>query len=150
MPKDSQSPSERRDTAPLDPTAYERQQPDRPRSPRSAERTELITDQGPPVLAWLVITSQGPRHGDLVRITGSSFLIGRANDCDLRLDDSHASRQHARIRVEGARDAPRFVLHDLATDNGTSVNGRRQTAVELNNGDVIRIGRTELTFKRLS
>jgi len=42
------------------------------------------------------------------------------------------------------------VIHDLATDNGTFVNGVRQAAVELANGDVVQIGRTELTFKRIS
>lgn len=118
---------------------------------RAGERTEIFTDnEVRPVMAWLVITSQGPRQGDLVRITGSSFLIGRAGDCDLVLDDSGVARQHARIRVEQSGGDVRFVVHDLATDNGTLVNGNRQPSAELQTGDVIRIGRIELTFKRLA
>jgi len=118
---------------------------------RPAERTELLgAEEQAPISAWLIFTGQGMRYGAMVRLMGKSFLIGRAQDCDLVLEDSAVSRQHTRIRIEGPDDAPRFVIHDLATDNGTFVNGVRQAAVELANGDVVQIGRTELTFKRIS
>ncbi|HMQ35602.1 MAG TPA: FHA domain-containing protein [Chloroflexaceae bacterium] len=117
---------------------------------QALQRTELLdADRQAPVSAWLIFTSQGMRFGEMVRVMGGAFLIGRAPDCDLILEDSAVSRQHAKIRVEGPADAPRYVIHDLATDNGTFVNNARQSPVELQNGDLIRIGRTELTFKRL-
>ena len=118
--------------------------------PAAAARTELIdSPAATPSDAWLIFVSEGPRFGEIVRVRGTAFLIGRASDCDLMLEDSAVSRQHVKIRIEGAPPTLRFMLHDLATDNGTFVNGTRQTPVELHNGDIIRIGRTELTFKHL-
>lgn len=99
--------------------------------------------------AWLIFTSQGPRYGDIIRITARSFTIGRSSDCNIALDDATTSRQHAKIRIEGTGQATRFMLHDLATDNGTFVNNVRHISVELSNSDTIRIGKTELTFKRI-
>jgi pSer/pThr/pTyr-binding forkhead associated (FHA) protein len=120
---------------------------------RPDEGTELVPPDGPaaPVLAWLVFSNRGsPRFGDMVRLLDKTILLGRSTDCEVMIEDRTASRQHAKIRVEQQADQVQFLLHDLATDNGTFVNGVKiAQPTALNNNDVIRIGYTEMTFKRI-
>jgi hypothetical protein len=73
-------------------------------------------------------------------VTGAPLLIGRAPECQLVLKDAQASRRHARLH---ARDGV-LVLTDLASTNGTRVNGRRVTEVVLGMGDRIQIGETTI------
>jgi hypothetical protein len=70
--------------------------------------------------------------------------VGRGAAADVRLDDAHASRLHARIRVEDAG----AVVEDLGSKNGVRVNGarvRRRTC-RLAPGDEIALGATALAF----
>lgn len=53
-------------------------------------------------------------------------LIGRSKSCDRLLADPHVSGQHATIRWTGKA----WELHDLASRNGTFVQGRRLAARE--------------------
>ena len=59
-------------------------------------------------------------------------------DCWLTLDDELSSRYHARLYVTEAQ----FEVEDLASRNGTYVNGQRvEGRIELRDGDRLRIGR---------
>ena len=71
--------------------------------------------------------------------------IGRAAHSTIVLTESLASREHAMIR----RDATgHCILSDSGSRNGTTLNGRPVTSpTRLANGDVIRIGQQELTFR---
>jgi pSer/pThr/pTyr-binding forkhead associated (FHA) protein len=73
---------------------------------------------------------------------GSTVLVGRSRSCELRLPDADTSRRHAKIVCEG--DA--FVVHDLASTNGTFVNGTRVDEQVLRPGDRIQIGENTITF----
>ena len=66
----------------------------------------------------------------------SDALIGRAEDCDLRLTGSGVSRRHARIEREG----PLWVLRDLESRNGTFVNARARPRAPLSEQDTLRVG----------
>ncbi|TDO32071.1 Hsp70 family protein [Paractinoplanes brasiliensis] len=70
-------------------------------------------------------------------------IIGTAVNADLRLTDLYASRRHAEITpVRG-----RFLVDDLGSTNGTTLNGRRVRGREpLRPGDVIGVGKTRLEF----
>ena len=71
-------------------------------------------------------------------------VVGRAEDCDLRLDDPLASRHHAEVR----REPWRYQLFDLGSRNGTQVNGRViDGPYQLQNGDRILIAATPLQFE---
>jgi DNA-binding winged helix-turn-helix (wHTH) protein len=73
-------------------------------------------------------------------------LIGRDPRCDVWLDASRVSREHARIAVDGA--SGRVTIEDLGSTNGTFVGRSAITkAVALDEGDVIEIGSVELTFR---
>jgi hypothetical protein len=65
------------------------------------------------------------------------IVIGRVNDADLLLLDEKISRKHAKISTHGGR----IVIEDLASRNGTFVNGVQiSTTVELQEGDRIVVG----------
>lgn len=65
-----------------------------------------------------------------------TIVIGRVNDADLLLLDEKISRKHAKISTHGGR----VVIEDLASRNGTFVNGVRIRSVELQEGDQIVVG----------
>jgi len=67
-------------------------------------------------------------------------VIGRDPAADIFLDNPGVSRQHATIEVSDSS----LLLRDLASANGTLVNGERTNRCELKNGDVVRIGRFDL------
>lgn len=78
-----------------------------------------------------------------VELIGASILIGRSPECHITLDDALVSRKHARIAFgDGGPD-----IEDLASRNGTRVNGRfilgRST---IRDGDRLRFGAQELVF----
>jgi pSer/pThr/pTyr-binding forkhead associated (FHA) protein len=94
------------------------------------------------VLGWLVIL-KGRRKGRDYRIDRDASVLGRDGGCDFVVEDDTVSRQHARIRVEDQT----FVLFDLGSGNGTYVNGEQVQRVELQDGDVIKIGDSLILFK---
>jgi len=71
-----------------------------------------------------------------------SVLIGRSSEAELRVNDADTSRRHAKIVCRGGR----FVLHDLASTNGTFVNGNRIEERVLEPGDRIEIGENQIAF----
>lgn len=75
-----------------------------------------------------------------------TVTLGRSSDCDLRLPDADTSRRHARIAFEGGR----FVVRDLASTNGTLVNGKRIEQHALVPGDRIQVGANTVTFCQVS
>ena len=76
----------------------------------------------------------------------ATITLGRSSECDLRLPDADTSRRHAKIVCRGGR----FVIHDLASTNGTFVNGERVEARALEPGDRIGIGANAVTFCQVS
>ncbi len=77
---------------------------------------------------------------------GPSNILGRSlENCEIALNDSFLSSQHARLELQGDT----WVLEDLRSTNGTFVNDMevRDTAI-VEEGDVIRVGRVELRLAR--
>lgn len=64
------------------------------------------------------------------------FMIGRANHCDLPIEDDLVSRHHCKIIL--APDGAELV--DLASTNGTLLNGRKVERAKLKEGDQIQVG----------
>ncbi|MBV8431621.1 MAG: FHA domain-containing protein [Solirubrobacterales bacterium] len=68
------------------------------------------------------------------------LLIGRHHGCDVVLGDPSVSRRHARVVF---RDGG-WVLQDLASTNGTTVNGSPVGRCQLRPGDHLRLGSKRL------
>jgi pSer/pThr/pTyr-binding forkhead associated (FHA) protein len=85
---------------------------------------------------------QGPERSLLIPLGGEPIHIGRGLSADLHLDESSVSRRHAIVvpRASGAR-----ILDDRSS-NGTFVNGRRVQQADLEDGDVIVLGRVLLRY----
>jgi predicted component of type VI protein secretion system len=59
--------------------------------------------------------------GDAIEIVKDMTVVGRKEDCDLRLDHKSVSKQHCVIvKTDGL-----LLLRDLGSTNGTRVNGQR-------------------------
>jgi len=71
-----------------------------------------------------------------------AVIIGRAIEADVRLNDSRASRLHARItsELDPNTNATTYRITDLGSTNGTLVNGELINDASLNDGDKIIIG----------
>jgi signal transduction histidine kinase len=76
-------------------------------------------------------------------IEGTPAIIGRADDCEVRILHTSLSRHHARI--EPGPDG-RVAVADLQSKNGTFVNSVRVDRKELEGGDVIQLGDLVFTF----
>jgi pSer/pThr/pTyr-binding forkhead associated (FHA) protein len=89
-----------------------------------------------------LIVIYGDHVGKEYRLGAKRVLIGRADQCDIPINDSSVSRKHASIETKDGR----FLLRDLQSTNGTVVNNKRIDAAVLNHGDKIRIGRAVFKF----
>lgn len=77
-------------------------------------------------------------------LDGASVSIGRASDCSIPIKDRYLSRKHAEMIPTGKS----WILRDLGSANGTYLNGNRvEHERELNTGDRIRLGDTEIVFE---
>lgn len=102
------------------------------------------TGAGRPPRAIAVLDERGARI-HTVRLDGGAVQVGRAEACQLRIDDTFASAFHARLFH---RDGSWF-LEDLGSTNGTYLNQRRVTEpVAVSAGDRVRIGKTLLELRR--
>jgi predicted component of type VI protein secretion system len=70
------------------------------------------------------------------------LVIGRALDCDVCIRDIMLSRHHCRIE----RFDDRWIVEDLGSKNGTKLDGESITRHVLRDGEVIRIGRSQICF----
>ncbi|RFF28485.1 MULTISPECIES: FHA domain-containing protein [unclassified Wenzhouxiangella] len=98
-------------------------------------------------------TSDEPSSGSRAELTGVSsavsgqsfalsttrLIVGRADNCDLRLEDSSVSSEHARL----VKDSAGWRVVNLLSTNGTFVNDRKISSSGISNGDRIRFGRVE-------
>ncbi len=83
-------------------------------------------------------------QGKTIAIT-AQITIGRSRKNNIPVDDNLASRNHALVqKVKSA-----YYIKDLDSTNGTCVNNEqipRGKYVKLRKGDVVKIGRTEITI----
>ncbi|MBI4817225.1 MAG: sigma 54-interacting transcriptional regulator [Deltaproteobacteria bacterium] len=108
-------------------------------------------DEEPPVRhttvlegATSAVESARLRYGDreLTLKSGRPFNIGTDEDNDLELEDEFVSSFHCRITSSGGR----WTIVDLASTNGTRVNGLRVGEAELPRRATIELGTARIEF----
>ena len=78
------------------------------------------------------------------RLDGAT-TIGRAAECELKIEDTYMSQQHARIFDRNGD----WYVEDLGSTNGTFVNEQKLVApAMLTPGDRIRVGTTIVELRR--
>ncbi len=82
----------------------------------------------------VMFRSDGERRS--FSVTRDITVIGRREDCDLRIPLGDVSRKHARL----VRDGDTIKLEDLGSSNGTFLNGQRVQESLLAAGDTIQVG----------
>jgi Protein of unknown function (DUF3662)/FHA domain len=98
--------------------------------PESATRAYLLVGSD----------SSAPVQFDL---GGSLISIGRASDNDVIVDDPLVSRHHCQLKLQHGA----YSFADLASRNGSFVNGQPVSEVALGPGDRIQIGDTDIEFQ---
>ncbi len=82
------------------------------------------------------------RTGERFTIYNVGALIGRGEDCSVRLDDPTVSQKHAQIYCQYGK----IILRDLGSRNGTRVNNEKISKKVLTDADMIILGDTEWTL----
>jgi hypothetical protein len=88
----------------------------------------------------VTLTIDGRAH----QVTSEQVVLGRSRECDIRVEDGNVSRRHAELR----RIGDDYWVVDLGSTNGTELNGRPVRREQLDDGDRITIGSTEIVFGR--
>lgn len=71
------------------------------------------------------------------------LTLGRVAGCDIVIDDTKASRRHARIVAQDGV----VEVEDLGSSNGTMLNGKPVQRRVLRDGDEIQIGATRIVYR---
>jgi serine/threonine protein kinase len=81
--------------------------------------------------AWLEPADGSPAF----EISRLSTLMGRAKECDIRLDNAAASRRHCRI----LRFGDKLFIEDVGSRGGIRLNGKSTAQTHLHDGDQLQI-----------
>lgn len=115
------------------------------KKPKLEPKTESL-ESLPSVIAML-FRDMGNGQYKHFDITKKRVSIGRSRENDIVIDDDATTgRQHAQISFRHGK----FWIHDLASTNGTFVNGEKIEKHDLIEGDEIQIGKTTFIFKSLN
>ena len=96
-------------------------------------------------MPYIILTANGEeiRRANL----NKPLIIGRSNDCDVAVRDILLSRKHARVEMGTGKEKGYWRFVDLESRNGSTVNWKKIRSHTFVDGDVVRMGRTWLTFK---
>jgi Protein of unknown function (DUF3662)/FHA domain len=126
---------------PPEPVAHQQPAPARTTAPPAAMPRPGVTGRPRLILA---AGGRGGGSESTLELAKAVTVLGRANECELRLDDPGISRRHAEIRVNGGEAE----IIDLGSTNGIRVNGKAVSSARLLDGDRIDLGSTSLVFRR--
>jgi serine/threonine protein kinase len=88
-----------------------------------------------------LLVIEGPDQGRLFPLAGRALVVGSSNkNTDICLNDPYVSRLHCKVELIDDR----VVVHDLKNSKGTFVNGTQVTRQDLQPGDLLRVGNSQL------
>jgi pSer/pThr/pTyr-binding forkhead associated (FHA) protein len=90
----------------------------------------------------VLVAITGPDAGKSFTLVEGINMIGRNPGSRVSLSDGTVSRKHAMIKCSDGK----LTLFDMGSTAGTKLNGAKLGGVEVESGDVISVGRTEMTF----
>lgn len=91
-----------------------------------------------------LIVVDGDNKGETFRLSKEETTIGRVKGADIKLEDSAVSRIHCKI----SHEEQSWFITDMMSSHGLYVNSERvRKKCELENEDMIQIGKTVIKFK---
>jgi general secretion pathway protein A len=93
------------------------------------------------IVGRLIIATEGRTLSDVPLKLGR-VIVGRTADNDVQIDSRFVSRHHCQIIATGQG----CVVEDLNSTNGIHVQGKRVRRHNLNDGDVVVIGKHEIMY----
>jgi hypothetical protein len=90
-------------------------------------------------IGWLVGLSENT-GGQRFALDREEILIGRGTGCHIKLKDPKVSRKHAKIKIKTGQ----LTIEDLESTQGVLINGERVDECQLQNGDRVQLGDTQL------
>lgn len=85
----------------------------------------------------------GPSQGAEYALEGDRLLLGRDDDCDIKIDHGSVSRIHAEVRRLGEEH---FEIIDKGSANGLRINGHDRQRAVLDGRDVVELGDVVLKY----
>lgn len=82
----------------------------------------------------LVMFKDGERRD--FAVSGEKTVLGRKQDCDLRIPTKDVSREHCALMASDDS----VVVKDLGSSNGTFINGKRVAEQSVEAGDRLKVG----------
>lgn len=118
---------------------------ERPSQPIADIATQALQPNPVPIRLrrMSLVISRGPDAGNRVSIDKDRFVVGKDPSCELFFPDPTVSRRHFEIENQGDR----FVIRDLGSTNGTSIDGTRIKEAYVSPGARITAGNVELIFQ---
>jgi hypothetical protein len=111
---------------------------------RGGRRSRDAAPTLPPGPSTLLVKTESDAKPRTVKLS-ATMTVGRAPECELRVDDTYASQQHARLFAKNNS----WFVEDLGSTNGTFVNEQKLAApAMLQPGDKVRIGQTIMELRR--
>jgi pSer/pThr/pTyr-binding forkhead associated (FHA) protein len=118
---------------------------------RSKENTRMNQDRRKLKSAGILLRKKGllvvlsPNFLGLTSVIDKpSTVIGRQDECDLKIDDPLLSRKHCAVTMD---ENSHFYLEDLSSTNATFLNSKAlKKKTQLGYGDRIVVGNTVLRF----
>jgi pSer/pThr/pTyr-binding forkhead associated (FHA) protein len=90
-------------------------------------------------VSFRLTVRQGPVPGKAIELAKDIIVMGRDVNNDIVVNDAEVSRTHTRLTAQGES----YIVEDLASTNGTFLNGQRLTGPKLmRHGDMLGLGET--------
>jgi pSer/pThr/pTyr-binding forkhead associated (FHA) protein len=116
-----------------------------PRVPRASAQASVPAARKKRAQARELVVTEAGGTARTYPMSGEQLQIGRAEGCEIILQDTYVSQMHARVF---SKDGEWFV-EDLGSTNGTYLNRVKVAqATPIGAGDEIRIGKTSLEVRR--
>ncbi|MSP91368.1 MAG: FHA domain-containing protein [Myxococcales bacterium] len=109
--------------------------PDDPLDSATRAQAVPVLTARPSVRSHQLQQVEGPGAPQLIELRGTSLIIGRSPEAEVRIPSSSLSRQH--VRLDRGDDG--WTVTDLDSSNGLYLNEIRIYSAELRDGDTVQL-----------
>jgi pSer/pThr/pTyr-binding forkhead associated (FHA) protein len=86
-----------------------------------SEKQDYCQSRGAPAMNVRLVVEKGTRRKRILKLPSAESIVGRRQDCDVRIPSNEVSRRHCLLTIHDGC----LIAEDLDSVNGTFVNGQR-------------------------